>query len=205
MHWLRDHLMRLVVALLVRVMYRARALGGAHLPAHGPALVVANHVSYTDALVLGGLARRPIRFVMDHRIHDTAALRWFFRLCRVIPIAPRHEDPARLVDALEEVDRALGRGEVVGIFPEGRLTRDGEVAAFRGGIERILARRPVPVVPAAIRGLWGSFFSYAGGAAMRGRPRRFRSSVEVVFGEPVPPATAAELRERVVELRGEAA
>lgn len=111
-----------------------------------------------------------------------------------------------LARALVEIDRALADGEVVGIFPEGRLTRDGELDAFRPGIERILEARPVPVVPVALRGLWGSFFSYAGGAPLRKWPKRVWSRVEVVIGAAIEPADAraAGLRARVAELRGSA-
>jgi hypothetical protein len=201
----RDFVIRLLVGLVVRLAYRVRSEGLDHVPDHGPALVVANHVTYADALILGGLCRRPIRFVVDHRIHDARALRWFFRLVRAIPIAPRREDPTRLEEAHAAIDRALADGEVVGIFPEGRLTRDGEMDAFRPGVERILARRPVPVVPVALRGLWGSFFSHAGGRPFALRPRRPWRRVEVIAGRALRPAevSATHLRARVGALRGD--
>lgn len=200
----RDFLLRLLVAVVVRVVYRVRQEGLEHVPDHGAALLVANHVTYTDAIVLGGLCRRPVRFVVYHRIHDAPVLRWFFRLVRAIPIALRSEDPARLERALDEIDRALAEGELVGIFPEGKLTRDGELDLFRPGVERILERRPVPVVPVALRGLWGSFFSYAGGPPLRKWPRRVWSRVEVVCGAALAPsaASAQVLRARVAELLG---
>jgi 1-acyl-sn-glycerol-3-phosphate acyltransferase len=200
----RDFLLRLLIGGVVRTVYRVRTEGLEHLPDHGPALVVANHVTYTDALILGGLCRRPVRFVVYHRIHDAPVLRVFFRLVRAIPIAPRSEDPKRLDEALEAIDRALAEGELVGLFPEGKLTRDGELDAFRPGIERILERRPVPVVPVGLRGLWGSFFSYAGGPPLRKLPRRFWSRVEVVVGPALEPvqATVETLQARVRELRG---
>jgi 1-acyl-sn-glycerol-3-phosphate acyltransferase len=200
----RDFVMRLVAGRLVRAIYRVRTDGLEHLPDHGPALLVANHVTYTDALVLGGLCRRPVRFVVYHRIYSQPLLRWFFRLVRAIPIAPKSEDPAQLARALEEIDLALAEGEIVGIFPEGKLTRDGELDEFRPGIERILAARPVPVVPVALRGLWGSFFSYAGGAPLRKWPRRLWSRIEIVFGRSVAPASASaeHLRAPVAALRG---
>lgn len=203
---MREPLMRILVGAVVRAVYRVRTSGLEHVPDHGPAILVANHVTYTDALILGGLCRRPVRFVVYHRIHGHPLLRWFFRLVRAIPIAPRSEDPVMLARALVEIDRALADGEVVGIFPEGRLTRDGELDAFRPGIERILEARPVPVVPVALRGLWGSFFSYAGGAPLRKWPKRVWSRVEVVIGAAIEPADAraAGLRARVAELRGSA-
>lgn len=200
----RDFVTRLLVGRLVRGIYRVRTDGLEHVPDHGPALLIANHVTYTDALVLGGLCRRPVRFVVYHRIYSQPLLRWFFRLVRAIPIAPKSEDPARLARALEEIDLALAEGEIVGLFPEGKLTRDGELDEFRPGIERILAARPVPVVPVALRGLWGSFFSYAGGAPLRKWPRRLWARIEVVFGPSVAPALASaeRLRAQVAALRG---
>ena len=202
----RDGFLRLLARALVHLAYRVRARGLQHLPTTGPALVVANHVSFVDAFILGGLASRSIRFVVYHRIYDSPALNWFFRLTRAIPIAPRHEDPARTQQAFDEIDAALAQGEVIGIFPEGQLTRDGEMNRFRSGIEQILKRRPVPVVPVALRGLWGSFFSYRYGKPGRGRPRRFWSRVDVIAGKAIEPwrASAARLEATVLQLRGPA-
>lgn len=209
-HLTRDYVLRLLIGTGIRVLYRVRATGVENLPDHGPAIVVANHVTYGDAMFLGAVCSRPIRFVVDHRVHDARGLRWFFRLCRAIPIAPRSEDPARLERALLAIDQALDEGELVGIFPEGQLTRDGNIGDFRSGIERILARRPVPVVPAALRGLWGSFMSYDGGRPLTKWPRwlrrrgRLSSTVELIVGRVLPPdqATADLLQARVEALRG---
>jgi len=206
----RDSALRLLVGAAIRALYRIRARGLENVPAHGPGVVVANHVTYLDAMILGGAIARPIRFVVYHRIYDAPALRWFFRACRAIPIAPRSEDPERLERALAEIDRALEDGELVGIFPEGQLTRDGRVGAFRGGIERILGRRPVPVVPVALRGLFGSFVSYEGGPPLTKRPRWLRREgaplpeVEVVVGQRLDPARASAdaLRTEMMALRG---
>jgi len=200
-----QRLMRLVVGRVIRTLYRVRATGFENLPEEGGALVVANHVSFVDALVLGGLAHRPIRFVMYHRFFKIPGTRWFWRLAGAIPIAPRSEDAAMMERAFETIDQALANGDVVGIFPEGKLTTDGEIDDFRPGLERILARRPVPAVPVALRGLWGSFFSHAGGKPMCTRPRRFWSRLEVVCGERIeaPFASAEELQSRVLALRGD--
>lgn len=197
-----ERLVRWIVRLLVRALYRVRARGLDAVPPEGPALIVANHVSYVDALILGALCERPVRFVVDHRIHDRWPLRWFFELCGAIPIASRREDPARLARAMARIDGYLAAGEVVGLFPEGRLTRDGELCEFRPGVERVLARRPVPVVPVALKGLWGSVFSYAHGAPLGQLPRRFWSRIEVVAGAAIPPAgvDADRLRDRIASL-----
>lgn len=198
----RDDLLRFVFGRVVRVLYRVDSSGLERIPDEGPALVVSNHVSYLDAFIIGGLSPRPIRFVMHHAFFGMPGLRWLFRLCRVIPIASRREDPALVDRAYEEIARALAAGEVVGLFPEGKLTTDGALDAFRPGVERILARSPVPVVPVTLRGLWGSFFSHAGGPAMRKLPRRFWSRIEVFAGDAVEPAAATVAHLRQLVARG---
>jgi 1-acyl-sn-glycerol-3-phosphate acyltransferase len=200
-----EFLMRLIIWLLVHTVYRVEHQGLEHLPRRGPAVVVANHVSFVDALVIASASRRPIRFVMDHAIFRIPVLSFVFRTGRAIPIASRKEDPALLERAYDDVAAALAEGELVCIFPEGRLTSTGELQAFRPGVERILARTPVPVVPMALRGLWGSFFSRFGGAAMRRPFRRVWSPIEVVCGPALAPAeaTAEALQARVSDLRGE--
>ena len=180
-------MLRPLVVAWVRVAYRFRAAGLDRLPTAGPAVLACNHVSFVDALVIGAASPRPVRFVMDHRIHGHPALRWFFRTMRTIPIAPRREDPETFASAFDEIDRALQAGEVLAIFPEGAITRTGAMAPFRRGIEQIVSRTPVPVIPMALRGLWGSIFSRRGGPALRKLPRRFRARVELRCGEPMAP------------------
>jgi 1-acyl-sn-glycerol-3-phosphate acyltransferase len=202
---LPEFVMRFIVWLLVHTVYRMRQRGLEHLPATGPGVVVSNHVSFVDALVLAAASRRPLRFVMDHTIFRLPVLRFVFRTARAIPIAPRKEDPALLERAFAEIGHALDDGDLVCIFPEGRITTTGEMNPFRPGIERILARNPVPVVPVALRGLWGSFFSRKDGRALSRPLRRVWSRIEVVAGPPVPPeaATVEELEQRVFALRGD--
>jgi 1-acyl-sn-glycerol-3-phosphate acyltransferase len=137
---------------------------------------------------------------MDHRMTKLPGFGWLFRAARVIPIAPAKEDPELMARAFEEIDAALAAGEVVGLFPEGKCTRDGRVDVFRPGVERILAARPVPVVPVALDGLWGGFFSYANGVPMKTFPRRFWSRVKVRAGAPVELREASAIREAVLAL-----
>lgn len=191
MFTLRERVLRFLVRGLVGLLYRLRVRGFEALPPEGPALLVANHVSYLDAAILGALAPRPVRFVMHRSFYGRWPLSWFFRACGAIPIAGRKEDPALLARAMERIDETLARGEVVGLFPEGQLTRDGALAAFRPGLDAILARRPVPVVPVTLEGLWGSVFSYAGGPPLSKWPRRFRARVVVTVGRAVAPAQAS--------------
>jgi 1-acyl-sn-glycerol-3-phosphate acyltransferase len=197
--------MRFLSWLIVSVLYRIRVEGADHVPEEGPAVLVANHVSFMDPLIVNAATRRPPRFVMYYRIFNIPVLRFIFRTAKAIPIAGRKEDETLMERAFAEVDQTLADGGLVCIFPEGGITRDGEILPFRPGIERILAARPVPVVPIALRGLWGSVFSRRDSALGRMRlPRRFRARIEVAIGAPVPPgeATAAELEARVRALRG---
>jgi len=203
-----EFLMRFLSWLIVSVLYRIRVEGADNVPDEGPAVLVANHVSFMDPLIVNAATRRPPRFVMYYKIFNIPVLRFIFRTAKAIPIAGRKEDEALMERAFAEVDATLADGGLVCIFPEGGITRDGDIGPFRPGIERILAARPVPVVPIALRGLWGSVFSRKDSALGRMRlPRRFRAHIEVAIGPPVPPeqATAAELEARVRALRGDLA
>jgi len=201
-----EFLMRFLVWILVHSVYRLEKSGLEHVPDEGAALIVANHVSFVDALVIAAAVRRPVRFVMDHRVFKLPVLNFVFRTGRAIPIASAKEDPAMLERAFAEVARALREGDVVCIFPEGRITDTGDIYPFRPGVKRILAETPVPVVPVALRGLWGSFFSREGGAAMT-RPWRTRPfrKIGLVIGEAVAAAQASPgtLQQRVLEMRGD--
>jgi 1-acyl-sn-glycerol-3-phosphate acyltransferase len=201
-----EFLMRFLSWVLVNVMYRIKVRGLENIPETGPVLIVCNHVSFMDPLVIGGSVRRPVRFVMDHHIFKIPVMNFIFRTARSIPIAPAHEDPALLQKAFDQIDADLAEGEVVCIFPEGKLTKHGELNEFKKGVEKILERRPVPVVPMALRGLYGSFFSRQDGKApMTRAPRRFWSRIEVVVTAPVhgDDASATGLQKIVGGLRGE--
>ncbi|BET10420.1 MFS transporter [Pandoraea sputorum] len=202
---LPEFLIRFVMWLMLHTIYRIEVKGADRIPDEGPCVLVCNHVSFADAVVIGASIRRPVRFVMDHRIFQIPVLSWFFRTVGAIPIAPAHEDAAGLERAYAQIARALDAGDVVCIFPEGKLTASGDLQVFRQGVQRIIERSPVPVVPMALRGLWGSFFSRHGGAAMT-RPfkRGILNRLELVIGEPVAPAQATpeSLRDKVLKLRG---
>jgi 1-acyl-sn-glycerol-3-phosphate acyltransferase len=203
-----EFLMRFITWALVNTLYRVRVEGAQNIPEEGAVLLVCNHVSFMDALLLMANLRRPARFVMYYKIFNTPLLSFVFRTAKAIPIAGHKENPQLLQQAYDAIDEALQAGEVVCIFPEGSLTRDGEIAPFRPGVEKVLARRPVPVVPMALRGLWGSVWSRRDSMLHRARlPRRFRARVELVIDAPVAPAEASvtALEARVRELRGEMA
>jgi len=149
--------------------------------------------------------RRPVRFVMYYKIFNIPLLSFIFRTAKAIPIAGYRENPELLAKAFDEVDKELAAGNLVCIFPEGGLTKDGEIAEFKTGMEKILERRPVPVVPLALRGLWGSIFSRRDSALGRARlPRRFWSRIGLAAGDPIPAAeaSAAAVEVRVRALRG---
>jgi len=200
-----EFLLRFMMWLLLHTVYRMNTRDLDYIPERGPCVLVCNHVSFVDAVVIGALVPRPVRFVMDHRIYTLPLLSWFFRTVKAIPIAPEHEDPAVFERAFQTIAAALQQGEVICLFPEGRLTADGELGPFKSGIQRIIRDTPAPVVPMALRGLWGSFFSRHGGAAMSRPLRRgVLNRLELVAGAPQDPTalSLAHLQRVVAELRG---
>jgi 1-acyl-sn-glycerol-3-phosphate acyltransferase len=185
---LSETLLHAVVRALVHAMYRFSKFDLHRIPQDGAALLVCNHVSFIDAFVIAAACRRPVRFVMHHRIYSMPVIHGLFRIGGVIPIAPAHEDEVLLSRAFERIDEELAAGELVCIFPEGKVTRDGQMNEFRTGVLRVLQQRPVPVVPMGLRGLWGSFFSRRHGSAMGSWPRRFWSKIELHCGRALPPS-----------------
>lgn len=201
---LPEFLIRFLAWILINTLYRIRASGLEHIPTKGPALLVCNHVSFADALVIGGTIRRPVRFVMHFRIFKIPVLQFLFKTAKAIPIASAKEDDELLKQALDQIDLELRNGELVCIFPEGAITRDGEIKRFRHGVERIVARTPVPVIPMAIGGLWGSWFSHRKGGGLRRLPGRLFRLVVLRIGDPVNPedVSAPGLELLVRTLRG---
>ncbi|MFX1672013.1 MFS transporter [Paraburkholderia sp. A2WS-5] len=200
-----EFLLRFMAWVLVHTVYRVRLVHAERIPAEGAAVLVCNHVSYVDAVVIMAESPRPIRFVMDHQIFRSPLLGWLFRHAKAIPIAPAHEDAALLTEAYERCAATLADGELVCIFPEGKLTKTGEVNPFRHGVTEILRRFPAPVVPMALRGLWGSAFSRHGASGQERPVRRgLTSRLTLAVGEPVAPedVTVDELQRKVTELRG---
>ena len=200
-----EFLMRFLVWIFVNIIYRVRPSGAENIPAEGPAIVVCNHVSYMDPLLLSASIRRPMRFVMYYKIFQLPLLRFLFQHAKAIPIASAREDEQIMKDAFDKVDEELSKGNIVCIFPEGGITRDGEIQRFRPGIEKLIERRAVPVVPVALRKLWGSWFSRRQSGGVRMIPGRLFARVPVVIGEPVQPAdvSAAKLEILVRTLRGD--
>ena len=200
-----EFLMRCFVWLLMNTIYRIKNVGIENIPNKGAAVIVSNLISFVDALLLAGQIRRPVRFVMYYKIFQNPFLNFIFKTAKAIPIASYKEDPELLEKAYAEISKELEAGNLVGIFPEGAISKDGEMLPFKKGIEKILEKNPVPVVPVALRGLWGSFFSRKYGSAMQSFPRRFWSKITLVVDEPIPAdvVSAEKLEAKVLELRGD--
>jgi len=199
-----EFLLRFLSWILSIILYRVKVSNRERIPEEGAALLVCNHVTFIDWLLIASTVRRPIRFVMDHNYYKVPVLRWICRDAKVIPIAPAHQSAETLEQAFDRIAVELADGELVCIFPEGKLTKDGNLNPFRTGVERIVARSPVPVVPLALKGMWGSFFSRKDNAALRKPFRRFWSRVELIVGAPIEPANASaqHLAEVVATLGG---
>lgn len=203
-----EYLLRFAAWVLTHFVYRFKVKGDENIPTEGPAILACNHVSFVDAVLLMAASPRPIRFIMDHRIFKIPVLGWLFKLAKAIPIAPRAEDPEAYEAAFKAAADVLKEGDLLAIFPEGGITKDGTLQEFKGGIMKILEQQPVPVVPMALTNLWGSYFSRI--ELVGGKPtamaKPFRRGMFNPVGLNVGAAMAAgeaaleQLRERVAEL-----
>ena len=192
------------IRILIKIMYRVDSSNLDRIPKHGGGIVVCNHVSYIDALLIASICKRPIRFVMDHKMFETPGLSYIFKSVKAIPIAPRKQNQEVYENSFVEIERHLKNDELVCIFPEGMLTRTGELNSFKPGVMQILRNTPVPVIPISLSGLWRSMFSYRSGKPVKKWPKRFRARIDVKIGEMIPPSNVTlELLEEIVgELRG---
>ena len=199
-----EFVARFMVWCLMRSLYHLRFVNLDRVPERGAAVLVCNHVSYVDALLILGVLRRPVRFVMIRRIYDLPVLNFIFRSVGAVPITRRDDDPETYRRAFESLTEALRNQELVCIFPEGHLTRDGKMHEFRPGVLKLLKQVPAPVIPMALRGLWGSLFSHQGRGAFRGGLKWLRAPVKLAVGEPLPPEglTTSQLFDEVARLRG---
>ncbi|MCQ8818708.1 MFS transporter [Pseudoalteromonas agarivorans] len=197
-----EFFLRFVIYILAICMYRVRTKRHENIPSEGAAVIVANHVSFVDWMFILATSPRPIRFMVFAPIYYSKALHWLFKMAKAIPIDSEKANPKAFAKAFDEVAAALERGELVGIFPEGKLTSNGEMDMFRRGIERIIARTPVPVVPVHLGGLWGSMFSRK---AKWQLPRLKWSLVSVSVGEPIEAeqVSANYLHEQVSALKAQ--
>ncbi|MFT5501034.1 MAG: 1-acyl-sn-glycerol-3-phosphate acyltransferase, partial [Woeseiaceae bacterium] len=202
---LPEFLMRFLAWLIINILYLIRVTDIEKIPQEGPAVLVCNHVSFIDALIIAGSVHRPVRFVMYYKIFQIRLLNFIFRTAKAIPIASAKEDAALLDAAFDKIDAELEEGNIVCIFPEGGITADGEIQPFRPGIEKILARRKVPVIPIGLGGLWGSWFSRHPSGRLRRIPGKLFARINVRVGDAVSAgdATADNLELLVRTLRGQ--
>lgn len=198
-----EFFMRFMVWMLIHSVYHVKAKGLDKIPDAGPAVLVCNHVSFVDALIIAGCVRRPVRFVMYHKIYELPVLHFIFKTAKAISIAGKYEDKVLLTKAFVEIDEALAEGDLVCIFPEGKITADGEMNTFRDGVEKIIETRSVAVVPMALQGLWGSVFSRQRSNIFYRLIKGFKSSIGLVVGDLVEPeqASARLLQDKVLLLR----
>jgi 1-acyl-sn-glycerol-3-phosphate acyltransferase len=183
------------------LFYNPKYTGFEHIPETGPAILISNHVSYVDGLIIASACNRPVRFIIDTHIYNLPLVHYFMKYNRAIPILPTRESVTK---ALEEVSAGLKAGDLVCIFPEGQLTYTGSLGRFKTGIESIVRRDPVAVYPIALTGLWGSIFSRKyRGTWKRLIPKRFTPRVHAICGEPIAPgdATVNRLQETVLRLK----
>lgn len=171
----------------LRTLYRVQAFNEVNIPDRGAAILVPNHVSLLDAVVIAAHVERPVHFAMHWKIYN--ALKWVVAPLGAFPIAGRGDDPTTYETAFSHIDRLLAAGELLCIFPEGKITRTGELDAFRPGVLKILDRNPVPVIPVGLRGLWGSYFSYKRPGIFK-LPEHWMARIEMVVGEPLPPSAS---------------
>ena len=198
-----EFMIRFLVWILIHTIYKVEVKGIEKMPETGAVIIAANHVSFVDPLIIGGVIRRPVRFIMYYKIFQMPVLNFIFKFGKAIPIAGQNEDPEVLEQAYRSIHEEIAEENVLGIFPEGRITTDGEIRAFKTGIERIVAKQPVNVVPVALCNLWGSLFSRRDPLLKR-RPYKFRARIELRIGTPIAPAelTAERLEQEVRKLRG---
>jgi acyl-[acyl-carrier-protein]-phospholipid O-acyltransferase/long-chain-fatty-acid--[acyl-carrier-protein] ligase len=201
---LPDSLLRLLLWMLTHTLYRLDVAGRERVPARGGALLVPNHVSMADAVLLIAAIDRPVRFLMFKGSYDHPLVKPFAKILGVIPISS-DQGPREMIHSLRRATQALEDGELVCIFPEGQMTRIGQMMPFRRGMERIIKGVDVPIIPVNLDGVWGSIFSFAGGRFLWKFPRHLPYPVRVTFGEPLPPtASAQEARQAVQDLGAEA-
>jgi len=180
-----EFFMRFMVWILIHTVYRVRTKDLNNIPHEGAAVLVCNHVSFVDAMIIAGCLRRPVRFVMYYKIFEIPVLNFVFRTAKAIPIAGKYEDEDLLHKAFDDIDEALSQGDLVCIFPEGKLTKNGKMNTFRDGVERIINRQPVPVIPMTLQGLWGSAFSRHRSNILKRLFKGFKSRIGLVVGDKV--------------------
>lgn len=180
-----EPIYRFLARIIIKCFYKTEFIGFEKIPATGPVLLIANHVSYVDGVMIQAACKRPVRFMIDQYIYNAPVVNYFMRYNRAIPILPKKES---VEEALDIISQGLESGDVIGIFPEGQLTYTGNLGRFKPGIEWIIERDPVPVYPIAINGLWNSMFSRKyRKSPFRWFPKGFRGKVTLLCGDVIHP------------------
>ena len=198
-----EFLIRFVLCMATRTLFKIRIAGPQNVPFRGPALLVSNHMSHADGLLIAACVERFVRFMVWKPYYEMGALNWFFRLAKAIPVGIGR--PREMVDAIRAARKELAEGHVVCIFAEGAISRTGNLLPFKRGFEKISGTLDVPVIPVHLDRLWGSIFSFEGGKFLRKWPKRLRYPVTVSFGQPMPgDSTVHEVRQAILELASDA-
>lgn len=171
---------------LVRLMYNVTETGFDKIPDEGGAILICNHIAYTDGLIINAaVGKRRVRYIIDKHVYEWPGINYFMKINRAIPIAPNKEDVGK---ALDEIAAGLEAGDLICIFPEGQMTYTGNLGRFRPGVEWMIQRTPVPVYPLALKGMWGSIFSRKyRRSKFRFIPRKIRPKISIICGDPIPP------------------
>ncbi|MCI5066082.1 MFS transporter [bacterium] len=199
-----ETLARCINWIVLHFLYRMRREGTHHVPKEGGALLVCNHVTYVDAMLLLAALPRPVRFIMYRPIYESFFVAPIARLMKAVPISSK-DGREKLQETLLQCGEQIEEGELVGIFAEGGLSRTGEMQPFKSGLETIMRDRSQPIIPVYLAGLWGSIFSHHGGTVFWKVPRKIPYPVQILFGEPLPPESTAAEVEEAVRLLGERA
>jgi 1-acyl-sn-glycerol-3-phosphate acyltransferase len=182
-----DHFTKLLCWILSKLFYRFKVIGSENIPISGPCVIVCNHVSFIDWMLIAGAMGRPPRFLMEKEYFEIKAIGWWFKSVKAIPIASGKIDPVGYREAFKLVEKELQEGNLVAIFPEGEITKHGELNRFRDGVLKIINTTPVPILPVALKGLWGSWFSRFSGSACKGMPSFKRRIIELRVGKTIAP------------------
>ena len=189
---------------MIRSIYRIKVTGKENIPESGPALLICNHISYVDGLILGLSTKRPVSFMLDQSFYDMTLLNWFFRLTNAIPVSAKNR--RNVIESIEKSRDKLLQGNLVCVFAEGMITRTGNILSFKRGFKKIADGLDVPIIPVHLDRLWGSIFSFRGGRFLWKRPRKIPYPVTVSFGRKMPSKSEIfEIRQAIAELGSEAA
>ena len=197
-------LLRVILSIVLRTIYRIKVTGKGNIPESGPALLVCNHISYVDGLILGLSIKRPVGFMLDKSFYDMKLLNWFFRLTNAIPVSGQNR--REVIGSIEKSRERLIQGNLVCIFAEGGISRTGNLLSFKRGFKKIVGGSDIPIIPVHLDRLWGSIFSFSGGRFFTKLPRKIPYPVTISIGTKMPPTSEIfEIRQAVLELGSNAA